>query len=471
MNILHRYLLIFLLGSATSCATYYEINQEFNASFERGELQNADNILAKKEKKIEKSKERLLYYLNRGTVLSMSGQYAESNEYLEKAYLYTEDYRVNYLNEAAAMLSNPMFTAYRGEDHENLIVLYYKALNYLKLGEYDNALVECRRMNIRLSQLGDKYKSERKFQQDAFVHNLMGIIYDAKKDYNNAFIAYRNALNIYQTDYAEMFNIQVPQQLKEDLLRTAYLTGFQQEYDQYKADLGMESYQYTPHDGGSLVFFLNNGLGPVKSEWSINFAVLHGQGGMVNFTNDEYGFNFPFTVNYNEEDGTTSLKDLEFFRVSFPKYQERAEYYTQAYIEVNAQTHPLDLAEDINAIAFRSLKERMLKEFSKSLLRVALKKAAEYAARSEDDGLGTAVSLFNALTEKADTRNWQTLPHSIYYTRVRLPEGSSEVKLHLGNSFSASNHTETFDYEMRKGETVFQSYFALDHVPPLEQYP
>src|SRR5690606_26879271 len=100
-------------------------------------------------------------------------------------------------------------------------------------------LVECKRMNIRLNQLSDKYKSDNKYKRDAFIHLLMGIIYDANKDYNNAFIAYRNALEVYQTDYQKMFNLGPPEQLKQDLLRTAYLSGFNEELARFEKDLGM----------------------------------------------------------------------------------------------------------------------------------------------------------------------------------------------------------------------------------------
>ena len=238
-----------------SCASYYQVNQSFNREFEYGNLEKANDIL-KQNKKAAEGKQRFLYFLNKGTVASLIGDYQASNEYLEKAYLFGEDYTINYLNEAVAYLTNPHFTVYRGEDHEHLILLYFKAINYLKMGENDKALVECRRLNIRLNQLADKYQSDKKYKRDAFVHNLMGIAYEASKDYNNAFIAYRNAYNIYKEDYNELFGVGVPQQLKEDLLRTAFLTGFDTEFEFYKKEFGMETYQYKRPEGGELVFFL-----------------------------------------------------------------------------------------------------------------------------------------------------------------------------------------------------------------------
>ena len=53
----------------------------------------------------------------------------------------------------------------------------------------------------------------------------MGIIYQSSKDYNNAFIAYRNAVDVYENEYAKMFGMRVPQERKIDLLNTAKWTG------------------------------------------------------------------------------------------------------------------------------------------------------------------------------------------------------------------------------------------------------
>jgi hypothetical protein len=59
----------------------------------------------------------------------------------------------------------------------------------------------------------------------------MGIIYQSAKDYNNAFIAYRNALEVYENDYARMFGMRPPEQLRKDLLNAAWRTGFTDEFE------------------------------------------------------------------------------------------------------------------------------------------------------------------------------------------------------------------------------------------------
>jgi len=360
-----------------SCSTYYEINNEFNRNFELGNPAAADQVLAD-DRKASKGKDRLLYYLNRGVVNSMIGNYELSNEFFEKAYLFSEDFQKNYFRQAASYLTNPNVIAYSGEDHEILLLHYYKALNYLKLKDPDAALVECRRMDIKLRQLGDRYRSDKKYQRDAFINTLMGIIYDSDRDYNNAFIAYRNAYNIYQEDYGRLFNLDPPEQLKLDLMRTAFLTGFYDELEFYEKEFGTK-YEHSYDESGDILFFWNNGLGPVKSEWSINFVIVKDEFGVVHFQNDEYGFNFPFPLNdYEDDDGTDLVEDLRVIRVAFPKYIEREVMFSRGYLETGGKEYPLHLTENINAIAFKTLEQRMLKEFSTGLIRFALKTTSSF---------------------------------------------------------------------------------------------
>ncbi len=438
-----------------SCATFYELNYEFNRSFEDGNIESAKESLYQNRSAIKK-KAKFLYLANYGVVHNLLGDYESSNKYFEKAYIYGEDYQKNYLASAASFLTNPNTVDYPGEDHEHLLLLYYKAMNYLRMDDYESALVECRRLNNRLYELSDKYRSERKWQQDAFIHNLMGLIYDANGDYNNAFIAYRNALDIYETDYTEFFSLGPPEQLKKDLMRTAYLSGFSNEVDFYEQKFET-SYEHQPNINGDVIFFWQNGLGPIKDEWSINFTTLEDQGGVV-FVNDELGFSFPFSTASSSD--KTSITDLELFRVTMPKYVERTPKFHGAVLRTEDGEVEMELTEDINAIAFKSLQQRLVLELGKSLMRAALKKALEETIEKENEGLGLIVGIVNAATEKADTRNWQTIPHSIYYSRIPLKEGDNQIRL-LARGSNLSTELETFSFQGQKGKTIFHAYQTL----------
>ncbi|HEX5169203.1 MAG TPA: hypothetical protein VFW11_08500 [Cyclobacteriaceae bacterium] len=438
-----------------SCSSYTRTQQSFNKDFEQGNLKKALETLQQGEKL---SRTKFIYYANTGLIFSILGKYNESNEYFEKAFLFGEDYRINYANEAASYLTNPLVTTYRGEDHEHLMVLYYKAINSLKMNKYEDALIECRRLNIRLQQLSDKYSAESKYQRDAFCHTLMGIIYQAAKDYNNAFIAYRNALEIYQDDYARLFNLAVPDQLKMDLMNTAYWSGFQEEFQMYREQFGLPAYQ-PQHPDAELVFFWHNGLGPVKEEWSINFVIQSKPDNWVVFRNDELGLTFPFQL--DNDDDRSRLSKLEVYRVAFPKYRERQIFYTGAKLMSQDSIYNLELAEDINKIAFHSLKERMTLEFSKGLLRAALKKAAEHSIRKEDEALGAMIGIINAMTEHADTRNWQTLPHDISYSRIPLRIGQNAVDFEMTES-TGKVVIHHFTYDAQQDQTLFHTFSSLE---------
>lgn len=461
-------LLIGLALCLHSClATYHQQNSRFHKLLAQEQFAEADACLAK-DKRAEQRKTKLLYYLNRGLVTHLMGKYEESNRFFEQAYTTHQDFYTKYLDKALALMLNPTFAEYQGEDHEVLLLHYYKALNFLQLGQYETALVECRRLNIKLNLLSDKYGDANKYRRDAFIHTLMGLVYQANQDYNNAFIAYRNAVEIYQTDYKQLFGLEVPLQLKKDLIYTAYQTGLHDQVARYQK---MFSLQYDPAQeptGYSDALFLwNNGLGPVKEEWALNFAIIPQRGGMVLFYNHELGFAFPFPLP-RQDHQKQSLANLKLIRVVFPRYRERPLLYHQGAILTAEGTHyPFEILEDTNAISFQVLRQRMMLEFSTSLLRVALKQLTQHQLSQQNEVLGAVLGGVNFVTEKADTRNWQTIPHSISYARVRLPAGTHTLRFQATARKHPRSQERSFSLTLSPGKTVFRIINAPFSIPNL----
>jgi hypothetical protein len=461
---------LLFMAMAGSCATYYRSNLKFNEVFERGDLKSALKTLQEKPSE-GAGKKQFLYFVNNGLILSLLGDYNESNRFFERAYVFGEDYRINYLNEAATYFSNPNFAVYRGEDHEHLMLLYYKAMNYLKLGKTEEALVECRRLNIRLLQLSDRYDSPEKYRKDAFIETLMGLIYEADQDYNNAFIAYRNALNSYEGEFYKLFQVSPPEQLKMDLVRAARLAGLDNEYVTYRDRFGYPEVIEEAHEGGEVVFFWHNGLSPVKTEWSVSFAISQ-RNGMVYFNNDRLGYSYSFSSEGYSQSQLRSLNSLDVYKLTLPKYVERPLYYSGASLRFGDHQYPLQLLEDVNKVAFKCLDERMNLELSRALMRMAVKKASEHAASSgkgKDKWAGAVLQLMNVLTEAADTRNWQTLPHSISYARIPLPAGQSTLSLDI-TGHDGIVHTQTFTYDLKPGQTHFHTFTSLESQQPGVSY-
>lgn len=451
----------------TGCATYYQQSFKFQEDFSSGNLEQAHAFLQSHKKASEK-KDRLLYFLDRGVIEQMLGNYQESNFYFEEAYLFTQDFRKSFSNDLVGMIANPMLKPYQGEDFEIVLIHFYKTINYIQLSDFDAALVELRRVNIQLNELNDQYENKKnRYKEDAFAHNLMGIIYEAKGDYNNAFIAYRNAYETYESIYSSEFQVKTPEQLKVDLLRMASANGFIQELKRYEEEFGIK-HKDLPANSGGLVFFWLNGLGPVKSEFSLNLSTVKGSNGVLTFANEQEGFSIPYTESdYYHQTEPSDFGDLKFVRMAIPKYKKRIPLVNQAYLQVDSFQLPLQKVEDINAIAISTLQDRMLREITKSVGRVALKQAAELAAREKNDDLGSFVSIVNALTEKADTRNWQTLPHSIYYQRLTLPADTHRIQL-VTNGQNISSDTLSFKVNIEKGKTLFRTYHSLESTLPTE---
>lgn len=445
----------------SSCATWYERTSEFQQTVETGNFEKADKLLWK-DKKMARGKNKILFYLNLGYVEFMAGHPKESNQAFETAENLIDEQVRNPALQAAVLLSNPEILPYKPEDFEVIMVNFYKSMNYLQMGDMEGALVEVRKINIKLQQLNDKYPDHKnRYQQDAFAHLLMGLIYDASGNYNDAFIAYRNAFETYQTDYQKNFGLGAPEQLKQDLMRTAYLCGFTSELKQYETEFG-EQYRNTASPPyGQLVFFWLNGLGPVKSEWGINFVKEKRGDGAIVFHNAEYGLTFPFFwgTGYSADE-QNSLADLKIVRAVFPKYVERPLQYTQADINYKGQNYGLEIAEDINQIAFKTLHDRMLREFSTSLLRVATKQGIQYAASKQNEWIGFFVGLANAATEKADTRNWQTLPYTVSYRRIPLQNQENKMVLNCYSS-KGGKMSQEFTFIGKPKKTDFFVYSTL----------
>ena len=457
--------ILVLLLTIIGCATYYQRNVKFQKYITKGEFNQANEWL-EEESKDKKGRNEILFHLNKGYVYFMMKEHNKSNLHFQKAEQLMEDQQKDVKKEALALLLNPSVKDYKPEDFEIVMLHYFTALNYIELKKWEDALVECRRINIKLHELNDKYKDHKnRYQRDAFAHNLMGMIYEANFDYNNAFIAYRNAYQIYEDDYKQYFGLEAPEQLKKDLLRTAYLTGFYDEVDYYEKKFKMK-YEHQKENNPELIFFWLTGFGPVKSQWEITFTKGAYNNGYVTYVNKQHGLSYRYYVGDRSNDVKEGFKNLEVFRVAFPKYVTRQPRYTSAQITCNQKQYVFQKVQDINQIAFKTLNDRMLRVFANSLLRVASKKAIQSVVNKQNENLGTVVSIANAITEKADTRNWQTLPYAIYYQRIPLKKGENNIQLEAKSLQGKKNKQHFTITAQQQGMIYFHYFHHLESTQP-----
>lgn len=419
-----------------SCATYNHRIGSYYTQLLEGNYKAASASLDK-NKLLKAKRNRLLFLLEKGKIAHLMQQYDSSNRYFNEADLYMEDARTTVGDVALGTLLNPMMQSYKGEAFEKFMIHYYKTLNYLALNQPADALVEARRISLKSYALQDKTNNnQNRYSDDAFSQILQGLIYERNGDINNAFIAYRNAADIYLKNNNSWYDVAMPEQLKQDLLRTAYLNGFTGELERYEKIFNIT---YAPAEapaGGEVVVFWENGLAPVKQEENFFFALTKDGFGNFSFVDPTGSFNIPFDFTTGVSKSALRVEDLRSLRVAFPKYVEQPVSLAGAYIHANNQNYRLQKAENINALAFATLRERFIKDMSLTLSRLAVKKLAEIAARPKEDdknkkekeALALAIQVFALASEKADTRNWQSLPHTIYYSRVPLQPGENKLQ-------------------------------------------
>lgn len=418
-----------------SCATYHERAQPYYDGLRANNYAQAERLLDH-NKLIQARRNRLLFYMEKGYVSHLNKQYDTSNFYFNEADKFMENRGSGVWDAAIGTLTNPMLQTYRGEDFERFMLHYYKALNYLYLGKKEDAVVEARRITLSNDGQKDKFndKSSR-YSQDAFALIMQGLLYESDGDINNAFISYRNAADLFlrqpgNTYYGTPF----PVQLQTDLLHTASQMGFTDQLDIYTKKLNTTYHSQPAPAGGELVVFIEYGLAPYKKQDDYFFTLVKKEGGFF-FTNNNKLLTLPVDFSVGISADNLSVSDFDVFRLAMPSYVVRPQQSMQFQVTVNDQpAGTMNKMQDIDFIATQTLSERTLKEMSLALSRLLVKKIAEKQVKDKNQTAGDILQAVNLLVEKADTRNWQSLPGKIYYTRVPLQTGENKVQITAGGN-------------------------------------
>jgi hypothetical protein len=394
----------------------------------------ADAALASLEKLNEgplvSGKNKVLYYLDKGMLLRMQGKYADSNEAFEtaKALIYEFD-ALSLSEQAGTFFINDATRMYVGEHFEQVLIHLFSALNYLELGDLDAARVEALQVDQRLRLLTSN-NNNAVYKEDAFVRYLTGVIYEALGEWSNAMIAYRKAYESYQV-YREQFNVAVPETLKRALLRISEQQGLTNERRQYQSEFDIEDWQSMQARAalGEVVVVLNSGLAPKKWEKSLN-AIAPRSGQLVRIAVPAY---------------RVRPNNVERIQVSITNKQTNEQVKTQG-----------ELMENIDAIALKTLDAQMPAIVARATARAVAKYQMNKAAARENDAAGLILNIFNALTERADTRSWLTLPKNIFLARMTLEPGTYDVQVDWISSRGTIVESTTYpDIAVKQQKTNF----------------
>ena len=393
----HFFLLIVVLISLSGCAG--RLNKAVDHYYS-GDPQKALQILNKGDHFGNRS--QLLFLLEKGLVLHQLGEYQEStDQLLEAAQLIDQFELISVSEQTASLVTSEWMIRYKGEYSERLWVHSYLMMNYLLLGQYDDALVEAKQALERL----DKYPQA--LTNAYFSRALIALCFANLAEDNDAYLVYRKL--------ADDLPSSVP--VAADIIRHAERLGMIDEVEKYQPFLPLR----LPEGESELVRFVANGQIPVKRPGNV-------------FLPPSIRFAFPY---YSGE--TTP--------------RARIKVLPRRWIPL-----PL-LSTDLGDVARTTLAARKVRIITKETLRVATKEAIAQSVGNKNDVATEAivrVALF--LLEEPDTRSWQTLPGRLTLVRIPLPAGRHELQLELQSSaWTGKQVIDLPEFELRRGQRIFRS--------------
>jgi hypothetical protein len=448
------------------CVTY---SNSFQAVERQLQEAKYDDALKTIEQRAQSKTDRMLYLLDRGMVLRMKRDYAASNAALEAAKQEMERlYAASVSENALSIVINDATVSYSGDDYEQVLVHLYMALNYLELGQPDEARVEALQVDIKLRELAEKFAAG-KFTEDALSRYLAGMIYEDAGEWSDAMISYRKAYEAYQK-YQEHYHTVLPDMLKHDLVRLAQKLGLKDELRQYRQEFNLPAEKKESATSaapvGELVFILSNGLAPIKRERISSTWVPIPQEDKKNVVAIRTG------KPAQPQPAQTSPPPPIQVTIALPYYESRPARVAMARLRTGDTTAATQLMEDIDGIARASLDARMpaitARTIARAIAKGAIQHAVDKSGNKQDDAgaklIGSLlVRVAAVVTEHADTRSWLTLPANIQLARLPLPPGLHDIEIDLLGADGQVRRTLKFpQVSIRDGHKTWLTYHVID---------
>lgn len=391
------------------CASYaHKISYARNL-FESAQYEPAALELEKFVEK--KDNDLLLYLLELGVVNHTAGKYAEAIQNFKAAEKIAEvtDY-TSVSQEVGSLIFNESTKVYKGEDFEKILINVYLAIDYLMLGKWDDALVECRRVNQKLDVMISKGKMP--YQYNTFAKYLAASLFESQREYNDAFVDYRAVKK-----WMDFFPY-----LPGPLMRVADKLKAVQELESYLKEFPNYKNFRLGKNEGEVILILEQGRGPYKVphpslEW------------------------FPMFMRNSSAFEKGSLKDVG-----------------------SGRSAEAEVLFDIESTAIRELDDKMAMIAAKKVGGVVAKRAMAYgigkATKSRD---AEFLSFFLLMaSEQADLRSWVTLPANLRIARLALPAGHHDLVLDTVVSGYQSQVKKWEKVLVKPGQISFLNLRVLD---------
>ena len=421
---------ITLLLLLSGCANMQSSKEQFAGIDEKLQTRDYAGAIAQIEAgkgKFYKEKEKALYYLDIGMLYHYNGQYEKSNEMLSKAeHTIDELYTKSVGRAATSMLLNDNVLEYSGEDYEDIYLNVFKAMNYLELGLFDDAFVEIRRINDKLSVLQQK-------------HTKMADQFNISKDKSKEFKAGDNKFhNSALGRYLSMLLYRAEGKMddaridKEEIAKAWKLQGQIYDFAQPKLDNYL-----TRSDMAKVNFISFAGRGPDKKA---NTLYIHTEDDMI-------------VIGYSEENprGKQELETLDLinwpgvkkgyhFKFQLPFLEMRKSKIGKIKILIDGkQATELQMIENIEKVAVETYKIKEPIIYLKTITRTIIKSLLAAKGKEKMDeqianpllGFAARLAADAAVdaTENADLRISRFFPGKALVGQVEVTVGMHNFKI------------------------------------------
>ncbi|MFN7727687.1 MAG: COG3014 family protein [Bdellovibrio sp.] len=419
-GLLIRSLLIWIgvLFLLSSCATYQNKLREPRALLKEGRFSEAIEKLRPLAEK--KSDDQLVYLMELGSAYQMAGQYKESTEVFLKADRLAD--QVDYTsvsNVTLAALGSEEMIQYKGDSFEKLLINANTALNSTMLGQFDDALVDARRINDKINTI--RLAGREDYEKNSFAEYLSGLLWEADRNFDNAYISYENA---YKIDPSIPF-------LAEDLIRGAKKARRQDTYKKWKKEFPSVSENPDWYD---------------KNKGEIVVVILQGWGPRKDFSPE----NRRIPRLYPTSSMTASVR-AELVPAVMASSQDKTQQQNSKPVY------------NIEQVAIRTLDADYGWLVARKIGAFAAKEVMADQIRQKNEVLGLVAWLGMHLSDRADLRQWSTLPETVQLARFWVNSGSYRLNLKAldAGGTLTSEMTQTPELTVKAGQKTFYLWRPL----------
>ncbi|HKM36478.1 MAG TPA: hypothetical protein VJY83_02430 [Thiopseudomonas sp.] len=426
-----RIFAVSLAIALTGCAGHDQKSKDFENALANKFC--ADEFFAEHEAKIKRNSDVIYTGINVGLVARSCGVYDKSNMFFDAAEeSYKNDVDLQNIaskgaKTAMATLLNDNMLDYQGTLYERIMVNSYKGLNYMNLGDYDNARVEFNRALLRQDSAKDYFSKQvaqnrkkldesQKFTDKKSIDTSSSQIMSKYDGFFNEFETTKDFVNPYATYLASIFFY-----LEKDYGRAA--------------DLFKEVAVIHPHNKhiqkqNTLFERSANRVSTKKAKKYIFIAYEDGFGPVK----EEFKFTLPLIIDKKVITSTFAMPTLKKREASFGN--------------ININHIKTNQVVDFDSVVATEFKINLPVEITKSVASTVIKTGLNAAvAKNDSTGglLALASSIATASATQADVRSWRGLPKT---ASIAMLENNGKVNI------VAANGEEIFNQKVQKNKNV-----------------